>query len=63
MSFTRIGMPCSGPRDPPGSSLGVEFFRRVTASRIERDHRVEGRTLLVVRLDAREIDLDEPAAT
>ena len=54
-------MPCSGPADASGAPLGVERVGLLERPRVERDHRVELRAVLVVGADAREILLDEIA--
>jgi hypothetical protein len=45
--------------DPAGAALGVERVSLFQCVWIQRDHRVQARTILVVRLDAREVLLDK----
>ena len=45
--------------DPAGAALGVERVSLFQRLWIQRDHRGQARTVLVVRLDAREVLLDK----
>ena len=61
LSLTTIGMPCSGPRTFPAARSRSSASAVGERRRIQCDERVDARTLLVVRIDAREIALDELA--